>query len=212
MRKIRRREEPQALTPAEVGRLVELARSRGDEAMALLIRLLYESGARISEALSLRPCDIVPPRAEDIGAWAVLPNLKRKRRPGEKHPTKRVVITAELARELLEFARLRGVRPDGPVFASPRSPGVPLSRQAAWAKLKDICALAGVSRVGRDGRLKPAWPHTLRHGAAVRLVMSGVPVPVVQGQLGHASLQTTQRYFELTEEERLKLLAEALAQ
>jgi len=147
------------------------------------------------------------PRAEDSGAWAVLPNLKRKRRPREKHPTKRVVITAELTRELLELARLRGVRRDGPVFASPRNPGVPLSRQAAWAKLKDICALAGVSRVGRDGRLKPAWPHTLRHGCALRLVLAGVPAPVVQAQLGHASLGTTQRYFHLGDDTRIRVLA-----
>ena len=209
MRKIRRREEPQALTPAEVGRLVELARSRGDEAMALFVRLAYESGARISEALSLRPADI---QIAGQAAWVVLPNLKRRRRPGEKYPVKRCVISSALAADLLAYAASRGVPADGYIFGSPREPEVPLTRQYVFKRFKELAEAEGIRRIGRDGRLKPAWPHTLRHGAAVRLVMSGVPVPVVQGQLGHASLQTTQRYFELTEEERLKLLAEALAQ
>lgn len=207
-RLLARREEPQALADREVEKLIGRARAEGDEGLALLIRTLYETGARVSEALALRPADII---AAEGGAWAVLPNLKRRLKAGEKPPVKRCAITAGLAAELLGYAGARGIGPDRPIFASPKDPARPLSRQYIWRRLKALCEAEGIRRINRDGRLVAAWPHTLRHGAAVRLVLAGLPAPVVQAQLGHASLATTQRYFELSEETRLRLIVGALA-
>jgi integrase len=204
MREIRRREEPQALDQEEVGRLIARALAEGDEAMALLIRLLYESGARISEALALRPADI---RLASMAAWAILPNLKRRRRPGEKHPVKRCVISSALAADLLSYATLQGIPDDGYVFRSPREPNVPLTRQYVWKRFQELAEAEGIRRIGRDGRLRPAWPHTLRHGCAQRLVLAGVAAPIIQQQLGHASLGTTQRYFDLSDDTRVRVLA-----
>mgnify|MGYP001771087619 FL=1 len=204
-RRIARKEAPQALSPEEVDRLIARAEAQ-DPPMALLIRLLFESGARVSEALSVRPVDIE--LVENArAAWVSLPNLKRRLRAGQKAPTKRCVITAELARDLLKAAR---GGPDDPIFASPKDPKLPLSRQAVWRRLTKLCEAEGVRRIGKDGRLRPAWVHTLRHGAAVRLVLAGVPAPLVQEQLGHASLATTQQYFDLAEQAKLELLGRAL--
>jgi integrase len=38
-------------------------------------------------------------------------------------------------------------------------------------------------------------PHGLRHTMAYELLMEGVPIPIIQRQLGHASLQTTDTYL-----------------
>ena len=47
----------------------------------------------------------------------------------------------------------------------------------------------------RTGIDKRVHPHGLRHTMAFELMMEGVPVPIIQRQLGHASLATTDRYL-----------------
>lgn len=47
----------------------------------------------------------------------------------------------------------------------------------------------------RTGIEKRVHPHGLRHTMAYELLMEGVPIPVIQRQLGHASLQTTDIYL-----------------
>ena len=47
----------------------------------------------------------------------------------------------------------------------------------------------------RVGLEKRVHPHGLRHTHSFELMMEGVPVPVIQQQLGHASLATTDRYL-----------------
>ena len=48
---------------------------------------------------------------------------------------------------------------------------------------------------GKVGIEKRVHPHGLRHTHSFELMMEGVPVPVIQQQLGHASLATTDRYL-----------------
>lgn len=48
---------------------------------------------------------------------------------------------------------------------------------------------------GRAGIEKRVHPHGLRHSHAYELMMEGVPVPIIQQQLGHASLATTDTYL-----------------
>ncbi|MDK1292722.1 MAG: tyrosine-type recombinase/integrase, partial [Actinomycetota bacterium] len=47
----------------------------------------------------------------------------------------------------------------------------------------------------RAGVEKRVHPHGLRHTMAHELLMEGVPIPIIQRQLGHASLQTTDIYL-----------------
>jgi site-specific recombinase XerD len=49
-----------------------------------------------------------------------------------------------------------------------------------------------------DGRIKPISPHVWRHSTAVHLLEAGVEVNVIRAWLGHASLETTNRYAEIT--------------
>ena len=48
------------------------------------------------------------------------------------------------------------------------------------------------TRAGIDKRVHP---HALRHTHAFEVMMAGVPVPIIQQQLGHADLETTSRYL-----------------
>jgi site-specific recombinase XerD len=66
--------------------------------------------------------------------------------------------------------------------------GGPLKPSYVRTLLPRLAAKAGID--------KRVHPHGLRHSMAYELMMEGVPVPIVQRQLGHASLATTQRYLD----------------
>jgi len=77
-----------------------------------------------------------------------------------------------------------------------------MTRQHAWYLIRRAAARAGVTVVGRDGRLRPATGLDFRHGAAVHQLRAGVPLSEVQAQLGHARIDTTTIYTKLTNPER----------
>lgn len=57
---------------------------------------------------------------------------------------------------------------------------------------------AEIIKRGSDGELRRVSPHTWRHSTAVHLLEAGVEVNVIRAWLGHASLETTNRYAEIT--------------
>ncbi|MGZ6587623.1 MAG: tyrosine-type recombinase/integrase [Solirubrobacteraceae bacterium] len=82
-------------------------------------------------------------------------------------------------------------------------------RTAAWtAVLRDRRAnprprVVGHRRARRAAPLRrPGWgaapvaPHQLRHAHAIELLHEGIPLPLIQRQLGHAYLSTTRTYLE----------------
>ncbi|SJM47462.1 site-specific tyrosine recombinase XerD [Gulosibacter sp. 10] len=173
---------PKALTIAEVQALLDAA--GGDEPAQLrdraLLELLYATGARVSEAVSLDVDDVIER------------DFVRVRGKGDKQ---RIVPLGSFAREALDAYLVRA----RPLFAakgagSPRLflgvRGGPLSRQSAGLVLERIA-----KRAGMPGRVSP---HTLRHSFATHLMQGGADVRVVQELLGHASVSTTQIYTKVT--------------
>jgi site-specific recombinase XerD len=65
--------------------------------------------------------------------------------------------------------------------------GRPLKPSYVRTMLPRLAARAGITR--------RVHPHGLRHAHAAELMWEGVPVPIIQRQLGHASLATTDRYL-----------------
>lgn len=175
---------PKALELADIERLLEAAQRDGSP-LALrdraLLELLYGTGARISEALALDVDEI------DEQARAV-----RFRGKGGKE---RIVPLGSYALAAIEAYRVRA-RPS--LAAAGRSShrlflnarGGPLSRQSAWAILRDCAERA---EIGLE-----LSPHSLRHSFATHLLDGGADVRVVQELLGHASVTTTQVYTLVT--------------
>lgn len=178
------RKLPSTLSTHDVERLLEAA-GAGEGPVPLrdraLLELLYGCGARISEAVGLA--------IDDVDADAAVVRLFGK---GRKE---RVVPLGSYALEALDAYLVRA-RPalaaEGrgtPVlFLNTR--GNPLSRQSAWAVLRDAAERAGLS--------VPVSPHTLRHSFATHLLDGGADVRVVQELLGHASVTTTQIYTQVS--------------
>jgi site-specific recombinase XerD len=149
-----------------------------------LLLFLYNTGARAQEVAELRVRDLdlnPPPRVRLHGKgdkWRVCP------------------LWTETARQLQELLRQRDPppSPEDPVFVS--RPRRPLTRFGIYKIVR-----RHASRLATSARSSPnpsVSPHTFRHTAAVHLLESGVEINVVRGWLGHASLETTNRYAEIT--------------
>jgi len=175
---------PKALGVHDVLRLLEVFPADGGPRCLrdrALLEFLYSTGARISEAVGLDRDDVDGP------ARTVL--LRGKGGKQRLVPVGRpalAALDAYLVRGRPTLAaRGRGLHA---VFLNAR--GARLSRQSAWAVLRDAVARTEIAAA--------VSPHTLRHSFATHLLEGGADVRVVQELLGHASVTTTQIYTLVT--------------
>ena len=155
-----------------------------------LLAFLYNTGARIQEALNVCPEAIrfeSPAQVELFGKG-------RKTRVCPLWPE-----TVDLLRALLR----RQPRGDGqPIFVN--CYGQPLSAAGARFKLKQHVQ-AAAQQIPSLAR-KRVGPHTFRHSVGVQLVAAGVDVTVIRNWLGHARLETTNLYARANLETKRKAL------
>ena len=140
--------------------------------------MLWRAGLRINEALTLNESDLDHRRGS---------LLVRRGKGGRR----REVGTDEWAWEQLQpWIDLRLELPVGPLFCVINRPtrGRPWSPAAARAELRRVAATAGVRR--------RFAPHQLRHAHAVEMAQEGVPLIVIQRQLGHSNLGITSIYLQ----------------
>lgn len=176
---------PKALSHEQVEAL--LAATDGDDPVRMrdkaLLELLYATGARVSEAVSLDVDDLVGPDGT--------PELIRVIGKGDKQ---RIVPVGSFARAAVEAYLVRA----RPLLAAGRATpalflgarGARLSRQNAWLVIRAAAERAGIT--------VEVSPHSLRHSFATHLLAGGADVRVVQELLGHASVATTQLYTHVT--------------
>ena len=153
-----------------------------------LIALAIQTGLRISELTSLTCADVV----FGIGAHVHCVGKGRKERRTPLVPLTVKVLEVWLAE--------RGGDPNDPLF--PTRTGRPLSRDAIERRIELLVARA--SMVCPSIRTKHVTAHTLRHTAAMRLLLSGVDVTVIALWLGHEQVTTTDIYLhaDMTQKER----------
>jgi integrase/recombinase XerD len=168
------------LLPEEVNRLAAGARTRGNgERDYLFVLLLYQTGLRISEALSLTPAKIFQFEGKPI-----LDIIGKGNKP-------RLVSCPEtLAKKLLAYARHKKLCSQNRFF--------PFNRIRGWQIIKQAARKAGFE--------KRVFPHLLRHSDAIeRLRQTGNP-KALQHHLGHSSISMVMRYLStLTQEDSLRI-------
>ena len=149
-----------------------------------VLALLYGSGLRISEALSLERKD-APIKGRDM-----------LRVTGKGNKT-RVVPVLPIVREAIErYLALCPLKlgPDDPLFLGAR--GKQLSPRIIQLRIARARAALGLPDT--------ATPHALRHSFATHLLGAGADLRAIQELLGHASLSTTQGYTEVDRAHLLK--------
>jgi integrase len=187
-----------ALEPEEVARLLEVAEASRSRDMALLLRLMLETGLRRGEALALQWGDVDLERGE-VRVWRAWAKVGSKGAfTPLKTPTAKRVVPLPLGllrrlkarkEELLE--RLNPEEVDGLHLVG----GVkPVDPDAFNHYLRRLAEKAGLGRVR---------VHDLRHTWATLALSRGIPLEVVSERLGHASPTITLNvYRHLLEEER----------
>jgi site-specific recombinase XerD len=168
--------------PPRVEEIIAVMRHAGDDRHGLrvraLIAVLWRAGLRISEALALTESDVDPRR----GSVLV--------RHGKNDRRREAGMDDWGFEHLLGWLERRVELPVGPLFCviDGSTRGRAWSATAARAELRRLAVEAGVRR--------RFAPHQLRHAHAVELAHEGVPVNIIQRQLGHTDLGTTSTYLQ----------------
>ncbi|WP_034991484.1 site-specific tyrosine recombinase XerD [Beijerinckia mobilis] len=196
---------PKTLTMAEVDHLLAVSKEGLDDETrplgervraartACLLELLYATGLRVSELVSL-------PRS----VAAVKDPLFPVRGKGGRE---RLVPLPPAARRALDLYRTllhhkqAGLTETSWLFPADSESGY-LSRQAFARDLKLVAAAAGIDA-------ERISPHVLRHAFASHLLQNGADLRIVQELLGHADIATTQIYTHVLDE-RMKAMVRDL--
>jgi integrase/recombinase XerD len=157
------------LTPAEVKAMVEAAEP--DAEGYLFVRFIYLTGARVSEAVSLKWRSLTPIKNRGEAA------LK-----GKGRKTRRVPIPAELWKDI---QKARGAAADS---------------DSVFPTLRDRhCAARLITKLAKAAKIdKPVSPHSFRHACASHLLEKGANVAGVRDLLGHSNISTTNLYAHTT--------------
>ncbi len=158
----------------------------------LLLAMLYNTGARVSEIIGVRVADVLLDGAACV-------HLHGKGRKQRAVPLWKTTVT-ELRGWLRANPALRGERP-----LLPNRSGHAMTRVNAQQRLEIAVARAAVQKPGL--LKKRISPHTLRHTTAMHLLQSGVAFNVIALWLGHESPNTTHRYVEADLAMKQKALA-----
>ncbi len=168
--------------PPTVEEIVEVMRAVGDRAdgqrLRALIVLLWRAGLRISEALALQESDL------DATRGAILV------RSGKGGKRREVGMDRWAWGQLESWLQTRRQLPIGVLLCVIHGPtaGRRWEASAARKQLHHAAAAAGLRR--------RFAPHQLRHAHAVEMAHEGVPLVVIQRQLGHANLGITSVYLQ----------------
>jgi integrase/recombinase XerD len=158
------------LEESAVAKLIDAAPAGRDR---ILLKLLYISGVRVSEACGLKWCDTLP-RAEG-GQITVF---------GKGGKTRTVLLKPKVWQQLLS---LQGdAKAADAIFRSRKGGGaldVSQVRRIVYAAAK---------KAGLEQKVSPHW---MRHAHASHALDRSAPIHLVQATLGHASVSTTGRYL-----------------
>lgn len=175
---------PQVLTSREVELLLEQpecvdAKGYRDRAM---LELLYATGIRVSELISLDITDI------SLAAGIITCHGRDHDRAIPLYPAAIKALS-----EYTEFVRPQMIATPDEKALFVNVSGERMSRQGFWKLIKSYQVKAGIE--------KTITPHTLRHSFAAHLLENGADLRSIQEMLGHADISSTQIYSQLVKKQ-----------
>ena len=173
-----RRYPPEVLTPAEIQALFDACALKPHTELRnrAFLAILYRTGLRCSEALALEPKDV-----DFFGS-----SIRVLHGKGDRARTVGIDAGAlDIIKEWVAERERRGFTRTQPLFCT--QTGKAMSGSYVRGQIKRLGIKAGIS--------KRVHAHGLRHTHAFELMMEGIPISIIQRQLGHASLATTDTYL-----------------
>ncbi|RMF02313.1 MAG: tyrosine recombinase [Chloroflexi bacterium] len=181
---------PKAISPAEIERILRAPldeigpKSQRDLA---LLEMLYASGMRVTELVSLNVSDLTFDEGSATGSVRV--RGKRASKDRTIPLSGSVVNTLQAYINGARATLIHNPKEDA-LFLNNR--GQRLTRQGLWLIIKRYVEIVGIS-----GQVTP---HTLRHSFAAHKLSQGKSLQDIQKLLGHANISTTQVYAQLNKE------------
>ena len=171
---------PEILSIEEIDRLLAQPSGKNpkDVRDRAMLELLYATGIRVSELISMKVSDV---------------NMKLAYIVCRDGDRERIIPFGQKARKALEqyLHTARGILLKGQdsdtLFTN--CSGSPMSRQGFWKLIKSYARKAGIT--------SEITPHTIRHSFAAHLVENGADLHAVQEMMGHSDISTTQIYVNL---------------
>lgn len=146
----------------------------------ILLKLLYNTGARVSELLNIRVGDV------QLGVMSSV------RMHGKGRKQRSVPLWKETAAELKRWIHAESLKPDEPLL--PNRWGTQMTRSNVAQRISRAVQLAApCCPTLAEQNISP---HTFRHTTAMHLLQGGVDITVIALWLGHASPVTTHGYIE----------------
>ena len=173
----------------------ETARGRRDK---VLLTVMYDTGARVSEICSLKVDDIRLNSPETV------------RITGKGNKTRFVPImgnTAGILRKYIEENNLNTLKYSTKEYLFSNNQSHQLTRAGVAYILKKYAAMAE-DKSGVAFSIQ-THPHILRHSKAVHMLEAGVPLIYIRDFLGHASVTTTEIYARVSQQSKRKALENA---
>lgn len=167
-------------------------------AIPALIRFLYSTGVRISEALSIKNVDIDYSRH-----WIIIRKTKTKMQ-------RMVPINSSLEEVMRQYETYRNRMPveglmDKESFFFVSAIGKPLTNKTAYRWFKKVLRQCGIPHIGKQ---QGPRVHDIRHTSAMhsleKMVKDGVDIycalPILSTFLGHKTIQGTEKYVRMVKE------------
>ena len=175
------------LEPEQVEKLIAVATNPRD---ALLVRIPWRSGIRVSELIGITVPDI------DFDNRAIVIKVqKMRKRDGKAIERRRVVpIDQGTLHMVSEYLKWRAVFPyKGNLL-------FPITRQRVDQIFWKLARKAGIKEIGDPAisKHRKVHPHLLRHSFAIYCVKHGMPIERLQKILGHSSPTTTSVYLQFS--------------
>lgn len=161
------------LSEAQIKQLIKLGGANKRD--TVMLRVMYVAGIRAAEVSGLRWMDCQP--RQTGGQITVL---------GKGNKTRSIVVSTKVWAALMSI-RPKDADPQGNVFV--REDGKALDRTSITRIVRNSAKRAGLEEA--------VSAHWLRHAHATHSLDHGAPLPLIQQTLGHASLETTQRYLHV---------------
>jgi len=157
----------------------------------VLLMLLYNTGARVSELAGLRVRDVSLESRMSVHIH------------GKGRKNRSVPLWRQTVKLLRSWLRQLGTTPDSPLLPNARAN--PMTRSGIAQRLRlAVNRAASEHPALRSARISP---HTIRHTTAMHLLQSGVDLSVIAMWLGHETTQTTHQYLDADLELKKRALA-----
>ncbi len=185
---------PKTLSQKDVECLLEAAaqqKSPQGYRLLVLLELLYATGLRVSELVSL-PVSAFPQKMDDLRER---PYLIIKGKGGKE----RLVPLTEAAINALKLYKASIPETQSPWLFPSRSKEGYLTRHRFFQLLKELAMSAGLSP-------EKVSPHIIRHAFATHLLQGGADLLSIQKLLGHADISTTQIYTHVAKDHLVEVV------